>query len=197
MIFLRKRRFIDYEYNWNLASIRFWTFHSSLSLFSFDPMQWNWNLTNDYFWNGKWAIDFRLMFGDRRELMRFHHKYHYTTLVSNLLFDLHLINSNYDLDFNYYHFNHSIQGLFIKNKYTHEINGYWNITENSLQLNTQQMKSITIITATFIKSIVDLFQEKIGVLIERSTNSFRNDTQILEVMINNKKNISKSRVYRM
>jgi len=182
MKFLRKRRFIDYEYNWNLASIRFWTFNSRLIIFSFDPIQWNFNLTNDYLWNGKWAIDFRLLFGNRRELIRLNHKYHYTTLVSNLLFNFHLVNSHYNLDFNYYHLNYSIQGLFIKNKDRYEINGYWNTTENSLQLNTQDMKSITIITSTFLKSIINIYQQKIGVFIQRTTDAFTNDTQIMEVL---------------
>jgi len=82
MKFLRKRRLIDYEYYWNLASIRFWTFNSHLIIFSFDPIQWNFNLTNDYLWNGKWAIDFWLLLGHRGELIRLNHKHHYRTLIS-------------------------------------------------------------------------------------------------------------------
>jgi hypothetical protein len=181
MIFLRRRRFIDYEYNWNLASIQLWTLDSQLSLFSFDPIHWNLNLTNDYLWNGKWMIDFRLMLGHRRELIRLNHQYHYTNLISNLVFNLHLINSYYDLDLNYYHLNHSIQGVFIKNKHRHEIDGYWNITRNSLQLNTQYIKSRTIITSTFFKSVIERTYEKIGILFQRTTNHFRNDTEIFEV----------------
>jgi hypothetical protein len=182
MKFLRRRRFMDYEYNWNFASIRFWTWESQLSMFSFDPIQWNLNLTNDYLWYGKWAIDFRLMLGNRRELIRFNHQYHYTTLISNLLFNFHLINSYYNLNLNYYHFNHSIEGVYMKNKYRHEINGYWNTTENSLQLNTQYMKSMTIINSTFFKSIIERLHEKFGVLVQRTTSHFRNDTEILEVL---------------
>jgi hypothetical protein len=139
------------------------------------------NLTNDYFWYGQWAVDFRLMLGNHQELIRLNHKYYYTTLISNLLFDFYLINLHYELDFNYYHSNHSIQGRFIKNNYKHNIDGYWNITDNILQLNTEQMKSMTIITSMFIKSIIDTHQQKRGVLIERTTNHFRNDTQIIEV----------------
>ncbi|CAF3728309.1 unnamed protein product, partial [Adineta steineri] len=178
--FLRRRRFIDFDYNWNLASFRFWTLNSHITLFSLDPVQLNLNLTNDYLWYGKWAVDFRMMLSNRRELIRLNHKYHYTTFGSNLLFDLYLMNSHYDLDFNYYHLNHSIQGLFIKNKYKNEIDGYWNATTNTLQLNTQHMKSVTIITSTFIKSIIDRYHQKIGVLLERTEDSFTNDTQILE-----------------
>ncbi|CAF2481225.1 unnamed protein product [Rotaria sp. Silwood2] len=177
---LRRRRFIDYEYNWNLASFRFWTFDSGLRLFSFDPIEFNLNLTNDYLWYGKWAIDFYLKLSNNRQLIRFNHKYHYTTLRSNLLFDLQLINSHYDLDFNYYHSNYSIQGQLIKNKHKHSINGYWNTTANILQLDTEQMKSMTLITSTFIKSIIDIHHQKIGVLIEHTTNNFTNDTQIIE-----------------
>ncbi|CAF3266519.1 unnamed protein product [Rotaria socialis] len=178
--FLRRRRFIDYEYNWNLASVRFWTFNSSLTLFSFDPIEFNFNITNDYLWYGKWAIDFYLMLNNRRQLIRFNHKYHYTTLRSNLFFDLHLINSHYDLDFNYYHLNHSIQGEFIRNKEKYLIDGYWNITENILQLNTEHMTSMSTITSTLIKSIIDINHQKIGVLFELSTNDFTKDTQIIE-----------------
>ncbi|CAF4301893.1 unnamed protein product, partial [Rotaria sp. Silwood2] len=177
---LRRRRFIDYEYNWNLASFRVWTFDSGLRLFSFDPIEFNLNLTNDYLWYGKWAIDFYLKLSNNRQLIRFNHKYHYTTLRSNLLFDLQLINSHYDLDFNYYHSNYSIQGQLIKNKHKHSINGYWNTTANILQLDTEQMKSMTLITSTFIKSIIDIHHQKIGVLIEHTTNNFTNDTQIIE-----------------
>lgn len=192
--FLRRRRFIDYEYNYNLASIRYWTFKSRLIIFSLDPIQWNLNITNDYLWNGKWAIDFDLMLGQRRELIRLNHKYHYTTFLSNLLFNLHLINSHYDLDFNYYHLNHSIQGSFIKNKYKNEINGYWNTSENILQLNTQHMKSITTIKSIFLKSIIDVSEEKIGVLIHRTTSPFINDTQIMEVVFECHINRVKSRI---
>ncbi|CAF3840465.1 unnamed protein product, partial [Rotaria sordida] len=178
--FLRRRRFIDYEYNWNLASFRFWMFNSRLRLFSFDPIEFNLNLTNDYLWYGKWAINFYLMLSNHRKLIHFNHKYHYTTFRSNLLFDLHLINSHYDIDFNYYHSNYSIQGQFIENKHKHSIDGYWNTTANILQLNTEQMKSMTTITSKFIKSIIDIDHQKIGVLIERTTDHFTNDTQIIE-----------------
>ncbi|CAF5008669.1 unnamed protein product, partial [Rotaria sp. Silwood1] len=178
--FLRRRHFIDYEYNWNLASFHFWIFDSRLKLFSFDPIEFNFNITNDYLWYGKWAIDFYLMLSNHRQLIRFNHKYHYTTFRSNFLFDLHLINSHYDLNFNYYHSNYSIQGQFIKNKHTHLIDGFWNTTANILQLNTEEMKSMTLITSTLIKSIIEIYHQKIGVLIERTTNNFTNDTQIIE-----------------
>ena len=66
MKILKRRRIFDYEYNCNLASIRYWTLNSNLILFSFDPIQWNFNVTNDYLWNGMWAIDRRMMLEIRR-----------------------------------------------------------------------------------------------------------------------------------
>lgn len=178
---LRRRRLIDYHYNWNLASFRFWSLNSNVTFASLDPIGFHLNLTNDYLWHGQWAIDFQTMLGNRRELVRFNHKYQYTTLCSHLLFDLHLINSHFDLDFNYYHTNHSVQGHFIKNKHKHKINGYWNKTENSLQLNTEQMKSITMITSRMIKSIIDIYHHQVGILLERTTDQFTNDVHIIQV----------------
>ncbi|UJR26422.1 hypothetical protein I4U23_007754 [Adineta vaga] len=177
---LRRRRWFDYHYNWNLASFRFWTLDSRLILFSFDPIQWNLNITNDYLWWGKWTIDYRMMLGNRRELIRLHHEYQYTTIQSNLIFDLYLINSHYDLNLTYNHSTHFIQGLFLKNQDKHEINGYWNTTGNLLHLNTLQMKSMTIITPTFIKSIIERHQEKIGFLFQRTTEQFKNDSEIIQ-----------------
>lgn len=179
--YLRRRRFIDHEYNWNLASIRYWTLNSSITLFTFDPIEFNLNITNDYLWYGKWAIDFYLMLSNHRHLIQFNHKYSYTRLSSNLLFDLHVINSHYDLDFNYYHLNQSIQGIYIKNKVKHMIDGYWNTTENSLRLNTEEMKSITMITPTLIKSMIDLDEQRIGFLFEISSGQFTKDPLVLKV----------------
>ena len=181
MKILQRKRFFDYKYNWSCASFRLWKLSSRLIILSLDSIQFNLNLTNDYLWYGKWAIDFRLMLSNRRQLIKLNHRYHYTTYGSKFSFDLYLVNSHYDLDFNYYNSNYSIQGQFIKNKNKHKIFGYWNRTSNVLHLNIEQIKSITIITPTFIKSIVNVYKEQIGVLIERTTSHFTDDTRIVKV----------------
>ena len=108
IMFFKQKHLIDYEYNWNFASIRFWTITSRLIFLSLDPIQFNFNLTNDYLLYGKWAVNSRIMLSNRRRLMELNHTYHYATFVSNLLFDLHLINSHYNLDVNYSNLNYSI-----------------------------------------------------------------------------------------
>lgn len=179
---LRRRHWLDLTYDWNLASIRSWTFETRLNALSFEPIHWSFNITNDYLWYGRWAVNFRMMLGTRRQLIGLHHQYHYTTAMSNLIFDLQLVNTRYDLDFNYYHSNHSIGGRLIKDRQHHPIDGYWNATANALHLNTPSMRSTSTITSTFIKSIVDAQHEKIGVLFERTTNQLTsNDSQIAQV----------------
>jgi len=165
---LHKRRLIDYDYDVNLASIRFWTFNSKLSLLSSKPIHWNLNLTNDYLWNGQWTIDFHLTSDQQQELIRLHHQYTYTTLISNLIFQLKLISTKYDLDFNYYHFNQTIGGLWKKNFEIHRITGDWNSTENSLSLNTETMKSKTILQPKLIKILIERLHQQIGFVFQRT-----------------------------
>ena len=176
--FLRRRRLFDYQYDWNFASIRLWKFHSRLILFSFDPIQWNMNFTNDYLWNGIWIIHSRLILGHRRELIRFHHQYHYRTDLSNILFNLLLINSQYQLNLNYHHDNHSIDGVFGKNKDQYDLNGSWNRREKILKLNTQGIKSMTIIKSNYFQSIISKSDEKLGILFERSETIRNNPLQL-------------------
>ena len=181
MKFLRRRRLFNYQYDWNIASIRFWQFDSRLILFAFDPIQWKMNITNDYFWNGFWMINTRLILGHHRELLRLDHQYHFRSLLSNLLFNLSLINSHYDLNLNYYHGNHSIDGLFVKNRERFQIDGYWNRTENLLQLNTQETKSMTIIRSNFFQSFVEKNDDqKLGILFERTSIHLNTDTQLVD-----------------
>ena len=176
----RRRRLIDYEYDWNFASIHLWTIDSRLNSFSFDPLHWHFNLTNDYLWQGRWTTNGRLMAGAHRQLIRFHQMYLYTRSVSRMLVDLHVMLNHFELDVNYHHGNSSLQGHFKQNDYEHRIHGDWNSTLNRLRLDTQDMRTVTTLTSSSIKSIIERGHQRMGLFIERALNEFANDSDVLE-----------------
>jgi hypothetical protein len=181
MNLLRRRRLIDYDYQWDLGSLTYWSLHSRLTVLSLNPIVWTWNFTNDYLWSGQWNIDFRLLLANHRELIRIYHYYRNNRLLSSIIFDIHLMNKHYYVNVNYSHLNHSIHGNFIRNNNQYPLYGIWSTKNSCLQLNTTDIISTTWFTSTSMKILVQTNEQKLGFLIESTNRQSTDDTDIDQV----------------